>query len=62
MAWLLFVDESDHDREASPYEVLAGIAIRDSARWDAIRGVHDAEIRFFGCHCGDGRFAADVDG
>ena len=27
MAWFLFLDESGHDREASPYEVLAGVAI-----------------------------------
>ena len=29
MAWFRFIDESGHDRKASPYEVLAGVAIQD---------------------------------
>ena len=36
MAWLLFLDESGHDRGASPYEVLAGIAIADRDIWKII--------------------------
>ena len=47
MAWLLFVDESGHDRMASPYEVLAGVAIRDRVVSDLIRRLHEAEFRCF---------------
>lgn len=54
MAWLLFVDESGHDREASPYEVLAGIAIHDSRLWTVINELHDAELRNFGCRYSEG--------
>jgi hypothetical protein len=38
MAWVLFIDESGHDRKASPYEVLAGIAVRDRDLWPLIGG------------------------
>ncbi len=31
---VLVIDESGHDRKASPYEVLAGIAIRVSDLWE----------------------------
>ena len=55
MAWFLFIDESGHDRVASPYEVLAGIAIRDGVLWDVIRSLHEAEVRFFGRRYSDGR-------
>lgn len=48
MAWLLFIDESGHDRVASPYEVLAGIAIRDRAVSQVITQLHQAEFRCFG--------------
>jgi len=47
MAWLLFVDESGHDRMASPYEVLAGVAIQDRVVSDVIRRLHEAELRCF---------------
>ena len=47
MAWFLFVDESGHDRMASPYEVLAGVAIRDQAVSEVIRRLHEAEFRCF---------------
>lgn len=49
MAYLLFVDESGHDRRESPYEVLAGVAIEDARTWDLIRAIHDAEVEAFGC-------------
>ncbi|MCB9550332.1 MAG: DUF3800 domain-containing protein [Myxococcales bacterium] len=49
MAYLLFVDESGHDRRESPYEVLAGVAIEDARTWDLIRAIHDAETEAFGC-------------
>lgn len=48
MAYFLFVDESGQDHRASPYEVLAGVAIHDTQLWDLIRDVKDAESRFFG--------------
>ena len=54
MAWFLFVDESGHDRRASPYEVLAGIAIRDRDLWDVIGQLREAEIRCFGRRYSDG--------
>lgn len=47
MAWLLFVDESGHDRGASPYEVLAGVAIRDRVVSDVIGRLHEAEFRCY---------------
>lgn len=48
MAYLLFIDESGHDRRASQYEVLAGLAIEDRQLWRLIRAVQSAEIRYFG--------------
>ncbi len=48
MAWFLFVDESGHDRRASPYEVLAGIAVRDCDLWNLINDIHSAELAHFG--------------
>ena len=47
MAWLLFIDESGHDRMASPYEVLAGVAIQDRVVSEVIRRLHEAEFRCF---------------
>lgn len=54
MAWLLFVDESGHDRLESPYEVLAGVAIRDHELRELIARMHDAEITSFGRRYTDG--------
>lgn len=48
MAWFLFIDESGHDKGASPYEVLAGVAIQDRDIWNLVNALHDAEIRNFG--------------
>ena len=48
MAFFLFIDESGHDRKASPYEVLAGVSVRDCDLWNLIVAMHDAEIRHFG--------------
>jgi hypothetical protein len=48
MAWFLFIDESGHDRKASPYEVLAGVAVRDRLLWPLVNELHEAEIRLFG--------------
>ncbi len=54
MAWLLFIDESGHDRAASPYEVLAGVAIRDRTVREVIERLHEAEDRHFGRRYSDG--------
>ncbi len=48
MGYLLFVDESGHDRKASPYEVLAGITVEDRVLWDLICDLHAAEVHHFG--------------
>ena len=48
MAWFLFVDESGHDGSASPYEVLAGVAIQDRTVREVIQRLHQAEIHSFG--------------
>ena len=55
MAWFLFIDESGHDRTASPYEVLAGVAIHDQALREVIDQLHQAEIRAFGRRYSDGK-------
>lgn len=54
MAWFLFIDESGHDRVASPYEVLAGVAIQDRALREVIDRLHGAEIGSFGRRYSDG--------
>lgn len=54
MAWFLFIDESGHDKGASPYEVLAGIAIQDRDIWNLVNALHYAEIRNFGRRYSDG--------
>jgi len=48
MAWFLFIDESGQDHKHSPYEVLGGVAIKDSDLWNLIKELHDAEISHFG--------------
>jgi len=48
MSWLLFIDESGQDRNHSPYEVLAGIAVKDSVLWPLISRINDAQEEFFG--------------
>ena len=55
MAWFLFIDETGHDRAASPYEVLAGIAIEDRTMRAVIGWLHEAETRWFGRRYSDGR-------
>ncbi len=44
----MFIDESGHDRRASPYEVLAGLAVEDHRTWDLICAIHAAEAAVFG--------------
>lgn len=47
MAYFLFIDESGQDHKASPYEVLARVAIEDQDLWNLIVTVQDAEERYF---------------
>jgi hypothetical protein len=48
MSYLLFIDESGHDRRHAPYEVLAGLAIEDRVLWDLILDLQAVEILLFG--------------
>lgn len=48
MSWSIFIDESGQDRKASPYEVLAGIAVEDRKIWPLIRQLADCERYYFG--------------
>lgn len=48
MSWSLFIDESGQDRRASPYEVLAGIAVEDRRIWPLVRQLSDAQHHHFG--------------
>jgi hypothetical protein len=45
---LLFVDESGSDRREAPYEVLAGVAIRERDLWNLIQAIRAAERDHFG--------------
>jgi hypothetical protein len=48
MAYFLFVDESGQDHKASPYEVLAGVAVEDRHLWNLVRAIQEAEERLLG--------------
>lgn len=54
MAWFLFIDESGQDHKESPYEVLAGVVIKDEDLWHLVQELHDAEIAHFGRRYSDG--------
>jgi len=45
---LLFVDESGTDRREAPYEVLAGMAVRECDLWNLIQAIRTAERDHFG--------------
>jgi hypothetical protein len=45
---LLFVDESGHDRREAPYEVLAGIAVRERDLWNLLQAIRLTEREVFG--------------
>jgi len=45
---LLFVDESGTDRHEAPYEVLAGVAVRERDLWNLIQAIRAAERDHFG--------------
>lgn len=48
MSYLLFLDESGHDKRESPYEVLAGICIEDRDLWNFICAIQETEKHCFG--------------
>ena len=48
MSWAMFIDESGQDRGQSPYEVLAGVAVKDRHIWRLIRQLSDAQQNIFG--------------
>ncbi|MCQ8240542.1 DUF3800 domain-containing protein [Rhizosaccharibacter radicis] len=48
MAYFLFVDESGQDHKASPYEVLAGIAVHDRDMGRLSQEARQLELRHFG--------------
>ena len=47
---LLFIDESGHDRGEAPYEVLAGVAIREQDLWSLVQDIRNSEAEYFGMH------------
>jgi len=47
MAYFLFIDESGQDHRASPYEVLAGVAVEDQDIWNLIVAIQHLEERVF---------------
>jgi hypothetical protein len=49
MSYLLFMDESGHDRRTMPYEVHGGVAIHSTRLWAFIQAMQDVEVRAFGC-------------
>ncbi len=55
MAYFLFIDESGQDRRESPYEVLAGVAVRDSYLGRLSEEAHKLEIKHFGRRYSRGR-------
>lgn len=48
MSWAFFIDESGQDQRASPYEVLAAVAVEDRRIWPLIRQLSDAQQHHFG--------------
>ena len=45
---LLFLDESGTDHRTTPYEVLAGVAVRETIMWSLIQAVRTSERNHFG--------------
>ena len=48
MSWCPFIGASGHDHGASPYQVLAGVALQAPAVRSVTAQLHEAEIRRFG--------------
>ena len=55
MGYFLFIDESGQDRQTSPYEVLAGIAVEDSELWNLVQRAHTLEQDVFGMRISEGK-------
>ncbi|MGC8560805.1 MAG: DUF3800 domain-containing protein [Phycisphaerae bacterium] len=53
MSWMLFLDESGHDHNNTPYEVRGGFAIHASKIWPFIQAVQTLEQSLFGGHLRD---------
>ncbi len=45
---LLFLDESGTDHKEAPYEVLAGVALREKYLWQLIQEIRASERDHFG--------------
>lgn len=56
MSYFLFVDESGGDRQESPYEVLAGIAVEDRNVWNLIDAIKKREETILGL-----RYAREIE-
>ena len=50
----MFIDESGQDQKSSPYEVLAGVAVKDIELWNLIQRIHDLERELFGMRISEG--------
>ena len=48
MSWLLFLDESGHDHQTTPYEVRGGVALDAGELWPFVRAVQRLELDAFG--------------
>jgi len=48
VSWLLFLDESGHDHNSTPYEVRGGIALHASELWAFVQDVQRLELASFG--------------
>jgi len=52
---LFFIDESGHDRQQTPYEVLAAVSIAEGVLWEFIQAERKCEEFYFGTHLSDHR-------
>jgi hypothetical protein len=50
MSWLLFLDESGHDRKQMPYEIHGGVAIHAAKLWPFISALRTLEQSMFGAY------------
>lgn len=50
---LLFIDESGQDRNSAPYEVLAGVAVREQDLWNLVQAIQSLELEIFGVRLTD---------
>lgn len=50
---LLFIDESGQDHTTAPYEILAGVAIREQDLWNWVQAVQGLELEIFGVRLAD---------